>query len=705
MPRARALHPGDPLWQPALSDNGYPHMVLDHYVARIREMRRERRARLAALKSRRDALRYQERVKTVIARAFSPRPAKTPLNARVTGTLEFKTGRVEKIIFESRPGCLVTGNLYIPHGCDADHPLPCVLGLCGHAAEGKASKVYQGFPQRLAAAGFVTFIIDPFSQGERDQYRSLPAKLRDSLGCDHCCEAHNMMGKQLELVGEYFGLWRAWDGIRALDYLLARSEADPRHIGLTGNSGGGTMSTWLWGCEDRFTMAAPSCFVTTFASNLENELPADCEQYPPGVLGAGLEMTDFIISGAPKPSLLLGQALDFFDRRGLKEAHAEVARFYALLGAPAQSHELFIGPMGHGFSWHNQQRMVSFFARRAHGARQPRQLSDKQVQDLGEKNLFATPHGHVILAGGRPIYEFSAELARRQTAARNRLSNGRLIQAVRKVLNLDAQAGTSAGERKPPHYRALGPHLYGGNKSRLTCFAVETEYASGPDDARAVIRAMLWQPRPTYGFGIDLEPRVTLYLPHVSAEAELCEKKLAGALIPRVGKLNIVALDPRGLGASRAVMRGQEFFAPYGFDYMHHGHGILFGESFLGRRVFDVLRALDLLASCGVREVDLVGRGQGALLAAYAALLSSRVRSATLLGAPRSYLEWAVTPVVRWPAANYPRGVLKSFDLPDVYRALGRRLKHIEYWDAFMRPAKKAARKSIPLLFRKKSAE
>ena len=122
------------------------------------------------------------------------------------------------------------------------------------------------------------------------------------------------------------------------------------------------MTTWLWAMEPRFTMAAPSCFVTSFLANLENEIPADCEQYPPGVLGAGLEMADFIIAHAPKPVILLGQNYCFFDRRGLREAYAEVSRFYAVLRAPSESTRLFIGPEPHGFSVHNQEAMVEFFA-------------------------------------------------------------------------------------------------------------------------------------------------------------------------------------------------------------------------------------------------------------------------------------------------------------------------------------------------------
>ena len=61
--------------------------------------------------------------------------------------------------------------------------------------------------------------------------------------------------------------------MRALDYLLTRPEVDKQQIGVTGNSGGGTMTTWLCGVEQRWAMGAPSCFVTTFRRNMENELP------------------------------------------------------------------------------------------------------------------------------------------------------------------------------------------------------------------------------------------------------------------------------------------------------------------------------------------------------------------------------------------------------------------------------------------------
>ena len=157
-------------------------------------------------------------------------------------------------------------------------------------------------------------------------------------------------------------MWRAWDGIRALDYLLTRPEVDPRHVGVTGNSGGGTMTTWLCGVEQRWTMAAPSCFVTTFRRNLENELPADTEQCPPQALALGLDHADFLAALAPKPVIILAKEKDYFDVRGLEEAFARLKRLYGLLGAE-ENMALFIGPTTHGYTQENREAMYRWFNR------------------------------------------------------------------------------------------------------------------------------------------------------------------------------------------------------------------------------------------------------------------------------------------------------------------------------------------------------
>jgi pimeloyl-ACP methyl ester carboxylesterase len=138
-------------------------------------------------------------------------------------------------------------------------------------------------------------------------------------------------------------------------------------------------------------------------------------------------------------------------------------------------------------------------------------------------------------------------------------------------------------------------------------------------------------------------------------------------------------LDVRGLGESMPE-EDAAFLQPYGMDYMFHAYCSMLGESYLGRRVYDVLRVLDLLAAEGAASVDLHGRGQGAILAALAALLHPVVASVTMENGPRSFLAWTQTPYVAWPAANMVYGLLGDCDLPDVLRALGDRVTLVNPW-------------------------
>ena len=152
-----------------------------------------------------------------------------------------------------------------------------------------------------------------------------------------------MAGNQMTLVGDFFGSWRLWDGIRALDLLLARPEVDKSRVGVSGCSGGGTMTVYLTAVDKRIAFAAPDCFVTDYLSNTENELPADAEQVPPGMLSEGLDMADFIIAYAPRPTILLSEEDDFFDIRGTHRTFDRLRKVYRLLGSP-DAIELHVGP-------------------------------------------------------------------------------------------------------------------------------------------------------------------------------------------------------------------------------------------------------------------------------------------------------------------------------------------------------------------------
>ena len=158
--------------------------------------------------------------------------------------------------------------------------------------------------------------------------------------------------------------------------------------------------------------------------------------------------------------------------------------------------------------------------------------------------------------------------------------------------------------------------------------------------------------------------------------------------IPEVGALAkepapFFTVDPRGIGEVRAKSCGDDtFLAPYGSDYLYAATGEMLGESLLGRRVHDVMRSLDFLRAEGVTGITLCGRGIGSITAAFAALLHPAQPRAWLMDYLPAYEDLVKADLVRWPLSAMLRGCLRAFDLPDVYRALGRRLTLGRPWDA-----------------------
>ncbi|MCX7705240.1 MAG: prolyl oligopeptidase family serine peptidase, partial [bacterium] len=589
--------------------NDYSHMMFDYFIDRMRRMTAQRNTILKQVKTKNDALKYQKKVKKVIKKAFHPLPEKTPLNPRITGTVRRNGYRIEKIIFESRPQCFVTSNLYIPEKFNP--PFPAVVGSCGHSALGKAEPRYQEFCQRLVHNGFIVLIYDPFNQGERDQYTVLT---KNSLLRRACCAAHNMMGKQMQLIDEFFGSWRLWDGIRALDYILTRKEVDKNFIGITGNSGGGTMTTWLWPNEPRFTAAAPSCFISPFRYNIENEMPQDIEQCPPGILAQNVEIADFFIARAPDPVILLGQKYDYFDIRGFLEICQEIKKFYEIFEAE-ENFEYFIGNNPHHYHPDAQAAMVRFFCKIAH-----RDLinPDPEIKTERPETLYATEKGNVVIAGSKPVYKIIGELADKIIKSRKNPPEEILEKQIRKLLSIPETV-------EIPYYRVLRPQTI--KKAVIARYAVETEpgiwviIKKKPEKAEFI-------------YNLEIEKEINLCLPDISSEDELLQKR---KFLPALANYFI---DVRGLGESMPDEK-KRFFRPYGYDFMIDRCFYMFGESYLGKRIYDVLCTVELFKSKGCERINLYGNHQGAIIGLFVALLSEEVTDVYLEKLPESFAKLA----------------------------------------------------------------
>jgi len=661
--------------------NRFPRMVHEFFVRQVRKSSERHIQKLEQLKTKADAEQYVRDARKRIRQAFGPEPERTALNPRVTGTVEREGYRIENVIFDSRPGFPVTANLYLPEG--ASGPLPAVVGTCGHSTNGKAAEAYQSFAQGLARLGYICLIYDPIGQGERLQY--VKEDLSPQIGVG--VREHLHAGNQQFLAGEFFGMWRAWDGIRALDYLLTRPDVDKQRVGVTGNSGGGTMTTWLCGLEPRWTMAAPSCFVTTFRRNLENELPQDTEQCPPGALALDLDHADFLAAMAPKPIIILAKERDYFDVRGSEETYERLRGLYRLLDAEDQV-ALFVGPTGHGYSRENREAMYSWFNRAAGiaSASADRQF-DGVLQATAEvafaaeptitleedETLWCTPQGQVAaLPNTRTVFDFTRAKSKRLASTRPQLRGAALRRAVIDVLKLPAD------RRGVPDYRNwryLGSRAYPAKYAMA--YAVETE-----PGIQAIVYRLTnerWHSRPPRA-----GKRAILYVSHLSSDEELRSEPLIREAMQKEPPSPVFACDVRGIGESLPnTCDPGSFHDAYGSDYFYAIHSLMLDRPYLGQKVWDVLRVLDWLASVGHTDIHLVGRGWGALSATFAAVLSNQVKQVTLKNALTSYAEIAQSEHYDWPLSTLLPNVLAQFDLPDCYRELNsKKLRRIDSWGA-----------------------
>jgi len=318
--------------------------------------------------------------------------------------------------------------------------------------------------------------------------------------------------------------------------------------------------------------------------------------------------------------------------------------------------------------------MYNFFNKQAGVRSAGKEKGSMRVEK--EETLWATPEGQVQKIGGKRVWTFTKRKANRLAELRDPMGRKRLKAAVTRQLVLPKRQGT-------PHYRVLR-HMSVGQSTRhsKSCFAVETE-----PGLLALLHVF------TQGeafFHLPKGKDTTLYVPHLSSVDDVVD-----GLAP--GTRPLFAVDVRGIGMLRVrTCDDENFFSPYGSDYFYSSYYDMLGQSYLGKRVHDLLCVLDLLQDYGYSKIRIVGRGMGALLATHGALLHKAVKDVVLMNALLSYNELTQVPVQSWPLSCLSPGVLQSFDLPDCLRAIDQEksLKLIAPWNSQMRPWRRNALKT-----------
>ncbi|MDO5581091.1 MAG: hypothetical protein Q4G69_08130, partial [Planctomycetia bacterium] len=305
-------------------------MMKNWLLARIDEKQIDWEKQYELLKTPEDIKKYQKERIDYFFKQLGPLWKKTPLNANITGRIEKKEYRAEKILFESVPGFYVSGTMFLPLESKYKAPYPGVLVVCGHNPNGKGAEWMQMLCVLGAQNGLAMFIIDPIDQGDRWQLLKEDGKyLIASVA------AHNVIGGGSILLGRNTATFEVWDMIRALDYMETRGDIIQNGFGAAGISGGGTQTSYIMSLDPRIRAAAPCCYICNMFDDLMYvQGPQDAEQNIFGQIGFGMDHADYCIMRAPKPTQLCTATWDFFPIQDTWKTFRFAKRIYGRLGSP-----------------------------------------------------------------------------------------------------------------------------------------------------------------------------------------------------------------------------------------------------------------------------------------------------------------------------------------------------------------------------------
>jgi cephalosporin-C deacetylase-like acetyl esterase len=274
-------------------------------------------------------------------------PNRIALHPRVLEKKDFSNYTREKIIFQSRDNLSVFGYLLLPK--NRSNPVPGIVCLPGHGRgcddivgiteEGKQREVKAGYSKDFALQavenGYAAFAIEQLAFGcRRDE-----AARKKGPGQSSCQPA---AGAAL-LFGQTMIGWRAWDAMRAIDYLITRPEIDRSRIATMGISGGGTVSLFTAALDDRVKVGVVSGYFNTFRDCIVS-LSHCIDNYVPGILNY-IEMYD--LAGLVAPRCLFAESGTrdrIFPIEGSRMAFKKAKHIYETFGVPERiGQEIFDG--------------------------------------------------------------------------------------------------------------------------------------------------------------------------------------------------------------------------------------------------------------------------------------------------------------------------------------------------------------------------
>jgi cephalosporin-C deacetylase-like acetyl esterase len=545
---------------------------------------------------------------------------------------------IENLVIEAAPKVFLTANLYLPR--TGTGPFPVVLYQCGHANKNLFGRHGAWF----AANGIAALVMDNIEMGEVEF-------------------THH---------GVYSRAWFHWysrgfsplavellNAKRAVDYLAARPDLDPRRIGATGRSGGGMTTFFLAALDDRIKASAPVSGTLSTRGWVNQRLSmAHCDcQYP--VNSHGLLYSEVGALIAPRAQLLANADADRgFPMDAFNEMVAKMGEVYRLYDASGALRTA-VTPGGHTDTEAIRLPVYSFFVKEFLGI-------DKPVTSEGPVDE-PPPEQLICFRNGLPIDErltrIDEELIPARTTARPAVA---AAARPRRIAQLTAALRGEVFRYFPAQPAPLQPDwgpavtVQGRTiqKVSFTSFEglrVKATYSLPAGSAASLLRGPL---SPGQRLPAILLVDHRKGIPVWGNEQPLERNQWGERAV-----LIVETLD-RG---SRALEQNLRSFSDD--DLLHHmkRQAMVAGTTLESMQLYEVLRSLDLLRSLPTVDparITIAGKGEDGVNGLYAALLDGNAQRVILHSPPASHLQ-----------GPHYLGVLRYTDIPETADLLADKLR------------------------------
>lgn len=358
-----------------------------------------------------------------------PLPSRSPMNPRIHGRVEREEYTVERVIFESAPGFFVTGSLYRPKpglgSAGSDGKRAAVLCPHGHWPDGRfmdesaagvkkeldtggevfteaAHSPLQARCVHLARLGCVVFHYDMLGYADSVQIGMEVAHTFKAQRPDmNEADGWGLFSPRAEgWFQSVMGL-QTWNSIRALDFIESLPEVDPKRIGVTGASGGGTQTFLLGAVDPRPAAIFPAVMVST-------SMQGGCTCENASGLRVGTGNVELAALFAPKPMMIT--SADDWTKEISTKGFPELRSHWNHLGAPDHVALHNRTEFGHNFNAPSRAAMYGWFNTHLGLDLLPPALVEKDFRRLSRDELTVWTADHPAPSGAAIGPDFEKRL-------------------------------------------------------------------------------------------------------------------------------------------------------------------------------------------------------------------------------------------------------------------------------------------------------